>query len=71
MRIFEYYIYCREPYEAKEDGYIIAKDRTEAEEKLEVKKKEYSNYRVCLNDSITGKNGIEISENGIAVRWFQ
>jgi hypothetical protein len=39
MRIFEYNIYCREPFEEKEDGYIIAKDRSGAEGKLEKKER--------------------------------
>ncbi len=52
------------------DGYLLAKDRKEAEEKLKYVPYHDTHEVVELDDDDCGHDGKEINEQGIAVRWF-
>lgn len=52
------------------DGYLLAKDRKEAEEKLKYVPYHDTHEVVELDDGDCGHDGKEINEQGVAVRWF-
>lgn len=52
------------------DGYLLAKDRKEAEEKLKYVPYHDTHEVVELDDDDCGHDGKEINEKGIVVRWF-
>ena len=51
------------------DGYLLAKNRKEAEQKLKHVPFHDKHETVKLDDDDCGIDGCDINENGIAIRW--
>lgn len=51
------------------DGYLLAENRAEAEEKLKLVPFHDRHEEVILDNDGCDYYGIEINENGVAIRW--
>lgn len=67
MRIFHWEVTVKNEFIA--DGYLLAKDRKEAEEKLKLVPFHDKYEKVELDDDDCGVDGCELDENGIGIRW--
>lgn len=68
MRIFHWSVSIGD-YKCIADGYLLAKDRKDAEDKL-TKLPYHGRYEEAyLDDDDCGYNGCEINEDDIAIRW--
>ena len=67
MKIFHWE--AKVGYECIADGYLLAENREEAEQKLKHVPFHDKHEKVELDDDDCGIDGCEIDENGIAVRW--
>lgn len=68
MRIFHWEAKVGE-YEIIADGYILAENRKEAEEKLKLVPYHDKHESVEIDDDDCGYDGTEIDEDGVAIRW--
>lgn len=67
MRIFHWE--AKVGYEVIADGYLLAENREEAEQKLQFVPFHDKHETVELDDDDCGFDGCQIDENGITVRW--
>lgn len=67
MKIFSWKVEVKN--EVIADGYLLAKDRKEAEEKLKSIPFHDKHETVELDDADCGFYGCELNENGIGIRW--
>lgn len=67
MKLFHWEVKIR--HDCIADGYLLAENREEAEQKLQLVSFHNKHETVELDDSDCGFDGCEIDENGIAVRW--
>lgn len=67
MRIFSWHAIAGN--NAIADGYVLAENREQAEEKLKFLPYHNKYEEIELEDNICGWDGCEIDENGIATRW--
>ncbi len=67
MRIFQWHVIVGNI--AIADGYVLAENREQAEEKLKFLPYHNKYEEIELEDNICGWDGCEIDENGIATRW--
>ena len=68
MRIFEWKVTVGN--ECIADGYLLANNRKEAEEKLKYVPFHDKHEKVELDDDICGFDGCEIDKDGVAIRWM-
>ena len=69
MRIFHWTVTVG--YECIADGYLLANNREEAEQKLKFVPFDNKYEKVELDDDDCGYDGCKIDENGITVRWME
>ena len=67
MKIFHWE--AKVGYKCVADGYLLAENREEAEQKLALVPFHDKHEKVELDDGDCGFDGCEIDENGIAIRW--
>ncbi len=67
MRIFHWEVKVGYDYVA--DGYLLAENREEAKQKLQLVPFYDKHEKIELDDCDCGFDGCEIDKNGIAVRW--
>lgn len=67
MKIFSWKVKVKN--EVIADGYLLAKDRKEAEEKLKLVPFRDKYEKVELDDDDCGFDGCKLNENGIGIRW--
>ena len=69
MRIFHWEAKVSK-HEVIADGYLLAENHKEAEEKLKFVPFHDKHEYVEIEDDDCGYDGAEIDENGIAIRWM-
>ncbi len=67
MRIFHWEVKVK--HECVADGYLLAEDREDAEEKLKYVPFYEKYENVELDNDDCGYDGCEFDGNGIAIRW--
>lgn len=67
MKLFHWEV--KVGYECIADGYLLAKNREEAEQKLQFVPFHDNHEKIELDDDDCGFDGCEFDENGITVRW--
>ena len=68
MRIFHWR--ATVGYKCTADGYLLAENRKDAEEKLKHVPFHDTYEKIELDDDDCGYDGCEIDEDGVAIRWM-